>query len=221
MKAKRCSLTLVSLTAVALSGTAWPLTIESPRSGEQVMPGQTVWLIILPSSADETDVRAVQVLAPGASGCENVQPTAPIQCALTIPDGSGKSSVPTAVDIRVMATFANGTEGSAATHVAIAATTEALMTLRGDPREQPLVFDAVGQQKDLTVLGESADGATRDLRGRSQGTVYDISNPSVVKVHEDGRVVAQSMGTATITVRNGALSFDVPVIVHGEDKAGL
>lgn len=184
------------------------------------MPGQTVWLIVWPSSAEETDMRAVQVLAPGASGCENVQPGEPIQCPLIVPDGSGKSSIPTAIDIRVTATLADGTERNASTYLAIAATTEALMALRGDPRERPLVFNSIGQEQNLTVLGESADGVTRDLRGRNQGTIYDISNPAVVKVLDDGRVVAQGMGAATITVRNGALSFNVPVVVRGGTKAG-
>lgn len=217
---KRYCLTLASLTAMALSGPAWPLTVESPHPGEQVMPGQTVWLIVQPSSATEADMRAVQVLAPGASGCESVQPAVPIQCQLTIPDGSDPTPVPTEVDIRVMVTFANGTEGSASTHVAIATTTVALMILEGDPRERPLVFDSVGQEKDLTVLGRSLDGATHDLRGRSRGTIYDISNPMVVRVRGDGRVVAKGAGTATITIRNGSFSFEVPVVVRSETKVG-
>lgn len=219
---RRTILALVSYVTAVLCGPAWALTITNPQSGEQVMPGQTVWLIIQPDSTDETDVRTVQVLMSGASGCENVQPTVPIQCSLTIPDGSGKPSVPVAVDIRVMVTFANGTVRSLSTHVAVAATAgiEAFMALRGDPRENPLVFDSVSQQKDLTVLGESADGTTRDLRGRSQGTIYEVSNPAVVKVRDDGRTVAQGIGTATITVRNGPLFFDVPVIVRGAAKAG-
>lgn len=221
MKVKQRYLTLVTLMSVALSGAAWPLTVESPRPGEQAMPGQTVWLIVQPSSGAEMDVRAVQVLAPGANGCEDVQPILPIQCALTIPDDSDKSSVPTAVDIRVTVILANGTESRASANVnVIAAATEALMALRGDPREHPLIFGSISQEKDLTVVGESANGATRDLRGRSQGTVYDISNPAVVEVRDDGRVVAQGSGAATITVRNGSLSFNVPVIVRGEAQVG-
>lgn len=206
------------ISAAIVSGPAWPLTIESPQSGEQVMPGQTVWLIVQPSSGTEANVRAVQVLAPGASGCENVQPAAPIQCQLTIPDGSEQTPVPTAVDIRVTVTFADGTESNASTHVVIATTTEALMALQGDPREDPLVFDSVGQEKDLTVLGRSLDGATHDLRGRIRGTIYDISDPKVVHVRNDGRVVAKGAGTATITIRNGSFSFEVPVVVGSGTK---
>lgn len=214
MKVKRCCWALTSLTALALSGPAWSLTIESPRPGEQVMPGQTVWLVVQPNSADETDVRAVQVIAPGAKGCEDVQPVIPIQCALTVPDGSNETPVPNAVDIRVRVMFASGALGSAKTYMTVAET-RTLAALDGDPRDSPLVFEAVGQERDLTVIGRSMEGATYDLRGRQQGTVYDINNPAVVKVRDDGRVVAQGMGTATITVRNGALFFEVPVIVRG------
>lgn len=218
----RNCIALAMLTAAVFSGAAWSLTIVSPRPGEQVMPGQSIWLIIQPDNAAEADMRAIQILAPGAQGCENVQLSVPIQCQLTVPDGSGMSAMPTAVDIRVQASFSNGTEARASTHltVAVPATTnETLMDLRGDARELPLVFDAINQEKDLTVLGESVDGTTRDLRGRSQGTRYDVRNPAVVAVRNDGRVVAQGIGTTTIIVRNGALSFKVPVIVRA-GKAG-
>lgn len=216
---RNCS-ALAMLTAAVFSSTAWSLTIVSPRSGEQVMPGQSIWLIIQPDNAAEADMRAIQILAPGAQGCENVPLSVPIQCQLTVPDDAG--AIPTAVDIRVQASFSNGTEARASTHLTVAApptTNEGLMDLRGDARELPLVFDAINQEKDLTVLGESADGATRDLRGRSQGTRYDVRNPAVVVVRNDGRVVAQGIGTTTIIVRNGALSFKVPVIVRA-GKAG-
>ena len=82
------------------------------------------------------------------------------------------------------------------------------------------MFDSVGQQKDLAVFGESANGATHDPRGRRQGTIYDISNSAVVLIRDDGRAVAQGVGTTTITVRNGALFFEVPIIVRGGTKMG-
>lgn len=218
MKARRRGWALVSLTVVALNAPAWALTIASPRPGERVMPGQTVWLIVHPSAPEEMDMRAIQVFAPGAEGCQSVQPTIPIQCALTIPDGVDKTPLPTAVDIRIVAAFGNGTEGRAATQVTIAAATEPLVALRGDAREQPLVFDYIGQEKNLTVSGESADGARHDLRGSSRGTRYEVSDPAVIEVRGDGRVVAQGVGAATIMVRHGSLFFEVPVTVRGASR---
>lgn len=219
MKIMQRSLKFMVFAAVVIATPAWPLTIASPRAGEQVKPGQTMWLIVQASSSAETNVQTVQVLAPGAKGCEDVLPASPIQCQLTIPDGSDDAVIPTAVDIRVHVTYINGLEGSASTQVNVVMPTEALSALQGDPRDSPLVFDAVGQEKNLSVMGLSLDGTTLDLRGRDKGTVYDINNPAVVKVREDGRVVAQRMGKATITVRNGALFFEVPVIVRAPDTS--
>ena len=209
---------LAAVIAATGAAPAWPLEIQSPRPGESVLPGQTVWLIVSPSSPAEGDIQAVRITAPGASGCEDVQPSVPVQCPLTIPDGSGDSAIPAAVDIRVLVTFADGTEAQAKTSVTVTET-RSLQALEGDPRASPLVFDAIGEERDLPVFGVSTDGTIHDLRGRRQGTVYDISDPTVVEVRDDGRVVAQAAGTATITVRNGALFFEVPVMVRGETEA--
>lgn len=198
----------------------WPFTIESPQPGERVMPGQTVWLIVQPSSPTESDIQAVQVLVAGANGCEDVQPTTPIQCALTVPDGSDGTPIPTAIDIRIHLTFGNGTEQQASTSMKVVELPPALIALEGDPRDQPLTFEAAGQERNLTVIGRSVDGATHDLRGRSRGTTYEINNPAIIAVRDDGRVVAKGIGTATITVRNGPLSFQVPVIVGRSNANG-
>lgn len=218
MKARWLDKALAAAIAAMSAVPAWPLVIQSPRPGESVAPGQTVWLIVNPSSPAESDIQAVRIMAPGASGCEDVQPSVPVQCPLTIPDGSDDAAIPTAVDIRVQVTFADGTEAQAKTNVTV---TEArsLRALEGDPRASPLVFDAIGEERDLPVFGVSTDGAMHDLRGRRQGTVYDISDPAVVTVRNDGRVVAKAAGAATITVRNGAFAFDVAVTVRPGAKA--
>lgn len=209
---------LAAVIAATGAAQAWPLGIQSPRPGESVSPGQTLWLIVQPSSPAEGDIQAVRITALGASGCEDVQPSVPVQCPLTIPDGSGDSAIPAAVDIRVLVTFSDGAQARAKTNVSVAET-RSLQALEGDPRASPLVFDAVGEQRDLPVFGVSTDETIHDLRGRQQGTVYDISDPTVVEVREDGRVVAQAAGTTTITVRNGALFFEVSVMVRDETEA--
>lgn len=213
MKTQWLDKALAGAIAAMAAAPAWPLAIQSPSPGELVSPGQTVWLIVQPSSPAERDIQIVRIMAPGARGCEDVQPSMPVQCPLTIPDGSDDAAIPTAVDIRVQVTFADGTEAQAKTNVTVTET-RSLQALEGDPRASPLVFDAIGQERDLPVFGVSIDGAMHDLRGRHQGTVYDISDPAVVTVRNDGRVVSKAAGTATITVRNGALAFDVPVIVR-------
>lgn len=217
MKTRWLDKTLAGVIVTMSAAPAWPLVIQSPTPGESVSPGQTVWLIVQPSSPAESDIQAVRIMAPGASGCKDVQPSVPVQCPLTIPDGSGDSAIPAAVDIRVQVTFADGSEAQVKTNVTVTET-RSLEGLEGDPRASPLVFDAIGQERDLPVFGVSADGATHDLRGRNRGTVYHISDPAVVTVRSDGRVVSKAAGAATITVRNGAFAFDVGVIVRGETQ---
>lgn len=213
LKASWFCKTAVLLVTIVMNGPAWPLTIVSPRQGELVMPGQVVWVIVQPDSAAETEMSAVQIIAPGASGCEEVQLTIPLQCALTVP---AASVGPPTLDIRVIATFSDGTVSNVGTQLTLPTneTPVALVALGGNPRELPLVFEAIGQEKNLTVTGEATDGATHDLRGREKGTVYEIGNPIVVQVKDDGLVIARGIGTTTITVSYGALSFDVPVIVR-------
>lgn len=217
MKRRWFCKTIAGFIAATVAGSAWALVIQSPNPGESVSPGQTVWLIVGPSSRAESDVQTVQISAPGVNGCQDVPPSIPIQCPLTLPDGSDGAAIPTAVDIRVHVTFADGTEALAKTHLTLAES-PALEALQGDPRLSRLEFDAINEQRDLPVFGVSADGATHDLRGRGHGTVYEISDPAVVAVQADGRVVSKSAGTATITVRNGAFTFDVPVMVRETTK---
>lgn len=220
MKQRWLFKTLAGLIALTGVGPVWPLAIQSPRHGEVVAPGQTVWLIVRPSSPAEGDIQAVQISAPGATGCEEVPPSAPVQCALTIPDGSNGAAVPTAIDIRVHVTFADGTEARAVTHLTV---TEipSLQALHGEPQASPLVFEAVGEERDLPVFGVAVDGTVHDLRGGYRGTVYEVSDPAVVAVLGDGRVVAKAPGSATVTVRNGAFAFDVPVVVRDKTNAKL
>lgn len=213
MKPRQLFKTLVAFTALSGATPVWSLEIQSPRPGESVSPGQTVWLIVSPSSPAEADIDAVQISAPGANGCQNLPAAVPFQCALTIADGADDSTTPNAIDIRVQVSLSDGTTALAATHLAVAEAVS-VQALQGDPRTFPLIFDSIGEQRDLPVFGVTADGATHDLRGRAHGTAYEISDPAVVAVRADGRVVSKHPGTATITVRNGSFTFDVPAVVR-------
>lgn len=198
--------------ALFASASASALTLSSPADGELVLPGQTVWLIIDPSTPDEVSIRAINVLAPGAQGCGNMQPALPIQCQLIIPDGADDSPMPSAIDIRVSVFLENGNERRLSAHLKIAPT-KALIALRGDPREPTLIFDSIGEKKTLAVWGLYADGIDRDLREQAKGTGYSVSDSTVASVREDGTVIATGTGETSITVTNSTLSFEVPVIV--------
>ena len=53
-----------------------------------------------------------------------------------------------------------------------------------------------------------------DLTAASTGTVYEVSNPTVVTVNPDGLVTAGAAGVATITVINGPAEKVIPVLVE-------
>lgn len=203
--ARSCAATL---TAALISGSAWSLTIQSPGPGEQVLPGQTVWLIV---QADGTeDIRAIRILAPGASGCENIVPATMVQCALYIP--ADPASALTAVDIRVSATLENGTEAKASTYVKIG-NGETIASLWSDVSALPLKFNAINAEKRLRIFAAYSNGSTRELSGDSNEITYETSDPTVASISDDGNIVTTGEGAATITVRSSSVTLDIPVVV--------
>jgi hypothetical protein len=67
--------------------------------------------------------------------------------------------------------------------------------------------------KSLGVGGKFSDGIQRQITSPTSGTIYTSSNEKVATVSPEGKVTAQGIGTAKITVRNGNYSAQVEVIV--------
>ncbi|MCL5024393.1 MAG: Ig-like domain-containing protein [Nitrospirae bacterium] len=65
----------------------------------------------------------------------------------------------------------------------------------------------------LAVSGTYSDGVKREITASASGTTYTSSNEKVVTVSPDGKVTAQGLGNATITVRNGKYSATVKIVV--------
>ena len=191
------------------SAPAWALTILSPRSGEQILPGQSVWLIVQSEGEIEADVRTVEILAPGTTGCEKVLPLPLIQCELTVLDNPDK--IFPAIDIRIRTTLGNDSERRALTYINISKTQpfNALWSGLGGP----LIFDFVGQKKLLNAFGTTIDGIKHRLVDGYQGTVYTVDHPGIIKIQSDGSLVSQEVGMATITVQNGDIKLEIPVVV--------
>lgn len=198
-----------SLIMTMVSAPAWALTILSPRPGEQILPGQSVWLIVQSEGEIEADVRTVEILAPGATGCEKVSPLPLIQCELTVSDKPDK--IFPAIDIRVRTTLGNGSERRALTYINVGPTQP--FNALWSSLSGPLIFDFVGQKKILNVFGTTIDGNKHRLQNGYQGTVYTVDNLGVIKVQSDGSLIAQDVGMATITVQNGDIKLEMPVVV--------
>jgi len=80
--------------------------------------------------------------------------------------------------------------------------------------ESPVRFTTtIGEVHMLTVRGLFADRIVRDLTSAATGTSYQSSDPSIVRVNEDGRAQAVGEGTAEITVRNQGKEDKIRAIV--------
>lgn len=89
--------------------------------------------------------------------------------------------------------------------VAIAVTDPVRMSARRSknaPKEQ------------INVRGTYADGTVRDVGRAELGTSFHSSDARVVAVNDEGFLTAGTPGQAVVTVKNGALSAQVPVTVE-------
>lgn len=69
------------------------------------------------------------------------------------------------------------------------------------------------ETEQLSVSGMYSDGVKRKLTSSTSGTTYTTNNEKIVTVDSDGKVTAQSIGTAKITVKNGKYSAQVDIVV--------
>ncbi|GBE05313.1 bacterial Ig-like domain [bacterium BMS3Abin10] len=69
------------------------------------------------------------------------------------------------------------------------------------------------ESRQLHVFGIYSDNVNRELTSSASGTTYTSSNEQVVTVSPEGKVTAQGIGKAKITVRNGNFSAMVDVVV--------
>ena len=88
----------------------------------------------------------------------------------------------------------------------------ALVSVEGRPRSLTLTTESAGAAVD--AFGTYSDGVARRIT-ELPGTELISSDATVAAVDRAGRVVPVGPGFATITVRNGAASADVPVTVLG------
>lgn len=70
------------------------------------------------------------------------------------------------------------------------------------------------ESSQLHVEGNYSDGVERDLTASATGTTYISSDTKVVTVNSEGKMTAQGIGEAKITVRNGKYSAQVDVIIQ-------
>jgi len=74
------------------------------------------------------------------------------------------------------------------------------------------------ETRQLTTYGRYSDGVNRELTSSASGTTYSSSDETIVKVNSEGKMAAQGLGKAKITVKNGNYSATVDVIVKPYKK---
>lgn len=69
------------------------------------------------------------------------------------------------------------------------------------------------ESRQLRVDGKYSDGVERDVTASTSGTTYTSSDNTVVTVNSEGKMTAQAIGEAKITIRNGRYSAQVDIVV--------
>lgn len=71
------------------------------------------------------------------------------------------------------------------------------------PVQRDNYLNSVGAEARVYVTGNYAGGVTRDLSSAATGTLYESSDPRVLRVDAEGRVKAVGLGTASVKATNG------------------
>jgi len=74
----------------------------------------------------------------------------------------------------------------------------------------------IAETERISVFGVYSDGVKR--QELTSGTSYTSSDETIVKVDKEGKVTAQGLGEAKITVKNGNYSATVDVVVEPYKK---
>src|SRR5437879_8216334 len=78
-----------------------------------------------------------------------------------------------------------------------------LISLRIHAEQRKLVLEAVGEKRDLQVIGEFPDGTVRFISKATFGRAYQSRNEKIVKLEPNGVVTAVESGEAIMDVQHG------------------
>ena len=214
------TITLLILVIISLATACWGFTITEPKSGAVFYPGDKVIVKAL-SSAGE-NIEGVFFVATKMNKVATVS-WLPYEFTFTIDsDFIGPETI-TAIAKMVDKTHA---EAKVAINVVLPANL-ALKNIDVDPTlvflyKLPFGSDPndirIFETKRLGVGGMYSDGIEREITGSSSGTTYASSDEKIVTVDREGKMTAQGLGNATITVKNGKYSATVKVVVKTYKK---
>jgi hypothetical protein len=185
----------------AIQASTVGLTITSPLAGTQVSSGSTVPVIVEPN--DGVVVDRILLVGPGVA---EVDETAPFEFNLTIPS-------------EAVGTFELSAIGSDNDNNFYSSNTVTLQVIPPAILEaitivpQDAILFAIGENRNLAVLGSYSDGVVRDITSFSSGTEYLTSSPEIVTVSPEGVVTSTGAGIATIVARNDTIQDSINITV--------
>ena len=187
-----------------IRGSGDQIEIGSPAPGAIVTPGSTLPVTVEPLGG----YVPVRVLVMSMADSDLDSNGTPFEMALEVPDDA-------IGDITLLAFSLDAgdvlVESNPVTvHVSVSADLTGLSVI---PDEQFTFAYCPGQN--LRVMGHYDDGVNREITSAALGTTYATDNPLAATVDSNGLITTYYVGSATITVTNGAHEATTEVHVIG------
>ncbi len=184
------------------------IEIVAPVAGATFQAGQTIQLSVRAAPDLAASRPGVAVLGDGGLGGTTVRGRPLLKGSITIP----ASLKPGRYKLTAVARgFADKLVSSAPVFVQIEQPPSALLSLLPPP--PPMVFEAIGEQLPLRILGNAASGGPINLTG-SQNLTLTASDLSVATVAPNAMVTAAGLGQASVRAAlNGGSGVIVPIMV--------
>ncbi|MBI4697770.1 MAG: Ig-like domain-containing protein [Nitrospirae bacterium] len=206
---------ILIMATINFASTCWGFTITQPKQGTVFHPGDTVTVKTEIASGEQIKAVVFAVSEIG-KGIGDLWP--PYEYVFTIdPEFVGTA------EILAIAKLENGTGIQAKIQITVVLPSNIRLTgIEVDPNPVFLYKMLpnsdpndvrIFETKQLGVGGMYSDGIERGLTSSASGTTYTSSDESIVKVDKEGKMTAQGIGKAKITVMNGKFSKTVDVIV--------
>jgi hypothetical protein len=196
----------------SFSAPLWSATIISPAQDEQVYAGALITVVVKPEPGEQWQGFVMGFKAFYYDPTSNVY-----KLSIQIPtDVLGYRD-----DLRVHGVDKNNKEFELSRRIFVKLPPNVVLqsVLVDDyktlyklpPGSTPQDMQRIGSRQ-LRVEGKYSDGVERDLTSSTSGTTYTSSNNKIVTVNSEGKMTAQAIGEAKITVRNGKYSAQVDIV---------
>ncbi len=204
---------ILLILTVSFTGVVFALQIISPQEGQIVYQGERLTVIVKPDPGENWEEVLLSIYPMSYNILKGVY-----EEEIEIPiDRTGN------LDFRVFAYDKSGTKVKLTRNLFVKMPPNVVLQTIMVNKEYMLLYKLPAgsspddmrriESRQLHVDGMYSDGVERDLTLSASGTTYTSSNEKIVTVSPDGKVTAQGLGGAKVTVRNGKYSTQVDIEV--------